>query len=291
MKLKVISTGSQDGNCYALISDSGEILLLDCGCSYNNILKGIKYRTSDVCGILLTHMHNDHVKSFRDFLRTGTGIYTNDETSAYFEIITGEKMRGMPEKIPFQCGPFTVMPFYLPHTNTDLTPCSNFGYLVFHRDMGTLLYATDMQAIAKSNGCGYLINKFNVPIIWNMDNHQFAFDEENEIQLGTPIFLNFKKHRINHMLIEANYSFADRANIDPTKRRHVIRGHHSLEACKGFVKGNQTSNLMNIILCHLSGENADEEQILREVKEIAWSRVNVNIAKPGLCVEINRFPF
>lgn len=55
MFMKIINTGSQPGNCYALKSESGEILLLDCGCKYPEILKGICYRISDVSGCLLTH--------------------------------------------------------------------------------------------------------------------------------------------------------------------------------------------------------------------------------------------
>ena len=57
MLLKVISTGSQAGNCYALIADNGEILLLDFGCEPKKILQGIEYKVSDVCGALLSHEH------------------------------------------------------------------------------------------------------------------------------------------------------------------------------------------------------------------------------------------
>lgn len=55
--MRVINTGSQSGNCYALRSEAGETLLLDCGCRYPEILKGISYRISDVSGCLLTHEH------------------------------------------------------------------------------------------------------------------------------------------------------------------------------------------------------------------------------------------
>lgn len=57
MFMKVVNTGSTHGNCYVLKSNSGEMLLLDCGCRYKDILKAIDYRTSDVSGVLLTHEH------------------------------------------------------------------------------------------------------------------------------------------------------------------------------------------------------------------------------------------
>lgn len=57
MFMRVISTGSKAGNCYALKSDSGEILLLDFGCDSKRILKEINYRISDVVGAVLSHEH------------------------------------------------------------------------------------------------------------------------------------------------------------------------------------------------------------------------------------------
>ena len=58
MLLKIISTGSQAGNCYALIADNGEILLLDAGSTYKTALKAIGYRISCVKALLLSHEHS-----------------------------------------------------------------------------------------------------------------------------------------------------------------------------------------------------------------------------------------
>ena len=59
-KLKVVDTGSRRGNCYVLDYD-GELLLLDFGCKWENILEGIQFKISNVSGALLTHQHMDHV--------------------------------------------------------------------------------------------------------------------------------------------------------------------------------------------------------------------------------------
>lgn len=56
MFMRVISSGSQNGNCYALSSDD-EILLLDCGCNYKKILRGIDFQISKVVGCILSHEH------------------------------------------------------------------------------------------------------------------------------------------------------------------------------------------------------------------------------------------
>lgn len=57
MFLRTISTGSKAGNCYVLVSDSGQILLLDFGCDKKKILSGIDYRVSDIVGAVLSHGH------------------------------------------------------------------------------------------------------------------------------------------------------------------------------------------------------------------------------------------
>lgn len=87
------------------------MLLLDCGCKYKDILKAIDYRTSDVSGVLLTHEHGDHRESFKNLMNLGIQIYTNDETVEHLQIITGELMKGVPEK---------TVPGWLVHCNTVL---------------------------------------------------------------------------------------------------------------------------------------------------------------------------
>lgn len=144
MLLKCAGTGSS-GNSYALISDSGEILLIECGVQWNKILKMIDYQTSSVVGCVASHAHGDHLCSYKDCLHYGIHIYTNDETSEHFEVISGEKMIGKPERIPFTVGSFKIIPFYLPHDNTP-----NFGFLIEHEEMGKLLYCTDYEYLPYS---------------------------------------------------------------------------------------------------------------------------------------------
>lgn len=42
---------------YQLRSSTGEIVLLDCGCNYKKILRGIDYQISNVEAVLLSHEH------------------------------------------------------------------------------------------------------------------------------------------------------------------------------------------------------------------------------------------
>lgn len=56
MFLRTIGTGST-GNSYALISNSGEILLLDLGISEKKIKESIGWKISSVVGAIVTHKH------------------------------------------------------------------------------------------------------------------------------------------------------------------------------------------------------------------------------------------
>ncbi len=56
MFLRTIGTGST-GNSYALISNSGEILLLDLGISEKKIKESIGWKISNVVGAIVTHKH------------------------------------------------------------------------------------------------------------------------------------------------------------------------------------------------------------------------------------------
>lgn len=55
MLLKCFGSGSS-GNSYALMNEN-EILILDAGIKYKQILQGIDYRISSVKGVLITHEH------------------------------------------------------------------------------------------------------------------------------------------------------------------------------------------------------------------------------------------
>lgn len=187
----------------------------------------------------------DHSKSCKWLLENMIPIYTNDETVEGFEIVTGEFLKGVPEKKWFQCGEFKVMGFYVPHDNTP-----NFGFLIEHEEMGRLLYMTDLEY------CPY----------------------------------SFKNLRVQHLLIESNY-IEDLVNRDAENYAHQIKGHCSLDTCKGIVETNKTPDLRTVTLIHLSDKVCDPNRVLEEIKKVAGDRAEVNVAVPGLEVVLKRFPF
>ena len=83
---------------------------------------------------------------------------------------------------------------------------------------------------------------------------------------------------INHILLGVNYDkdLVDTDN-DP-KTRHVFRGHLSIDTACGFVKANYSDSLQNVIMCHLSAENADSDSFIEKMKKVACG-ANVDVAE------------
>lgn len=203
----------------------------------------------------------DHSKSCKWLLENWIPIYTNDETADGFKTVTGELLKGIPEKKWFQCGEFKAMGFYVPHDG-----CPNYAYTIYHSESGYILYATDMMMISKVDE-NYMVKKEN----------------------GQPTLWSFKNLRLNHLIIEVNYDLLDLPEKGE-KESHVGYGHHSLQACKKFIEDNKTLDLRTITLIHLS-DDTNPNKVLEEIKEVAGNRVEVNVAVSGLEVVLNRFPF
>ena len=91
---------------------------------------------------------------------------------------------------------------------------------------------------------------------------------------------------ITAMLIEANYG-EEYVNKDEAKYQHVAEGHMSIETTVGCIKANMTDNLKHIVLCHLSKGNSDPIKFMKSVRDIVSDNVTVDIASPGLIVELN----
>lgn len=85
---------------------------------------------------------------------------------------------------------------------------------------------------------------------------------------------------INHILLGVDYDkdLVDKDN-DP-KTRHVFRGHLSIETACEFLKSNNSNDLQNVIMCHLSSENADSDSFIEKMKKVARN-ANVDVAEPN----------
>lgn len=138
-------------------------------------------------------------------------------------------------------GEFTINQFPLQtidgkwvHTDADGEPCPIYGFMITHKEMGTMLYITDSE------------------------------------------FCKWKFSGINHILLGVDYdkNMVDMSN--PAKASHVFRGHMSIDTACKFVEANYSPNVQNVIMCHLSEENADKDKFIERMKKVAkWSNVDV----------------
>ena len=84
---------------------------------------------------------------------------------------------------------------------------------------------------------------------------------------------------INHILLGVNYD-KDLVDTDNPKANHVFRGHLYIDTACDFVKANDSDSLQNVIMCHLSSENADKDSFIKKM-ENAVNGANVDVAERG----------
>lgn len=242
MFLRTIATGSS-GNSYVLISNTGEILLLDLGVSEKTIKKGIDWKISNVVGAVISHGHKDHSLSVEDFKLMGIPVFA--------PYISLEPMKIGNGDFRVQAFDLTTIDGSWTHTHANGEPCPIYGFLIAHKEMGRMLYITDCEVV------------------------------------------KWKFKDINHILLGVNYDkdLVDKDN-DP-KTRHVFRGHLSIDTACDFVKANYSDSLQNVIMCHLSSENADKDLFIEKMKKVAYG-ANVDVAernKEWLLANPNECPF
>lgn len=91
--------------------------------------------------------------------------------------------------------------------------------------------------------------------------------------------IKWKFKDINHILLGVNYD-KDLVDTDNPKANHVFRGHLSIDTACDFVKANYSDSLQNVIMCHLSSENADRDSFIEKMKKVAYG-ANVDVAVAG----------
>lgn len=121
--------------------------------------------------------------------------------------------------------------------------------------------------------CGFLI------VHSDMGRLLYASDTE---------YIKYRFDRLSHVLVEANYC-ADLIDPDAVNRNHVLTDHMELQTTLDFLQVNNNPELRNVILCHLSGENAEPEIFMEKAEKVVDCPVHV--AEKGLVVDVGLMPF
>lgn len=241
MKLITVNSNSS-GNAYALDA-GGKILLLEAGCKLSEVKAAIGFRVTDVVGCLVSHSHGDHSKYALDYAKSGIHIYCNQDVAdkKRFPFDSATVLVASATK---PIGSFRVVPIELYHD------VPNFGYLVNHPSMGTLLFASDTYKM------GFIIK--------GVDHWLIEANYDDRI-----LKMNVQEGRIDRA--QANRLMLSHLSIDNTI--------HYLKEC-----GAETAK--TITLCHLSERNSDTRMFADRVAgEFA---VPTYIAEKGTIVELNK---
>lgn len=221
MKLIVLNSNSS-GNGYVLASSSGS-LLLEAGCYTRHVNPFIK-AVHPVFGCVVSHHHTDHAKYAKHIAQRCMLRGTEDTVDGIQGALP------MKEGKTYAFGDFHVAPFTVQHYNADESVCENFGYLIRHPEMGTLLFATDT---------------FTLPYRFQNVNHFL-------------IECNYQDEILNEQVEKGETSFS--------QKKRIQLSHMSLQGCIAAIRQCGTGRCRSITLCHISSRHADSEVMVRTVQ-------------------------
>ena len=218
MKLRVF--GSSSGNGYALISDDDEILLIEAGVKARAMTKGIDYRLSCISGCIVSHAHGDHSSHITEYRKMGFPVGCNQDVADKKSVANPCVMQA---GRTYAFGSYHITPFDVKHD------VPNFGYLIHHKDMGVMLFATDTYTLPYEFA--------------NVDHWLIEANYHDDI-----LSENIRKKI-----------------IDEGQRRRLMVSHMSLDNCILNLSRCHAEKSRNIILIHLSSRNSDAKLFKKRV--------------------------
>ncbi len=246
MIIKIFGSSSSS-NCYLLQADDGETLIVECGVDFKEVKKALNFDLKNIVGCLVTHEHKDHSGYVQKLLEAGINCYMSKGTKEALSL-NHHRVNILGEFAKITIGGYKVMAFDTKHD------CRQpVGFLIHHKEMGLMLFATDTY---------YL--KYNFEGL----NHIF-------------IECNYAKDILNNNV--------ELGVINKTLKNRTLKSHFELENVKGFLKINDISSVRNICLLHLSDRNSDAERFRREIEELTGK--NVVVADNGVEIDLNLFSF
>ena len=146
MRIVTFASGST-GNC-CLVSDGGVNVLIDAGISARRIIQGLGVlglAPQDVCGVLITHEHSDHISGLPVLVkRTGMRIFAPSELGEVLKRVKPELSESI-DYIPHDgglcVGDVRITAFPTPHDAS-----ASFGYRIEGSEV--FAFATDTGHIS-----------------------------------------------------------------------------------------------------------------------------------------------
>ena len=232
---------SSRGNCYRLIS-GGRSILLECGLPWKDIRRGLNFETTNLDGCLVSHFHNDHARSLRDLLKAGVHVYASHDTFGHFELLDIDE-------IPKHHRAIAINHSLMPWSIGDNWRVRAFD--VVHDADGALGFE-----VCDDTG-------------------------DSLVFLTDTAYCKYRFHRINVLMIEANYSESilaanvEAGRIDLARAKRVRENHMSIERVIDFFLAQDLSRCRQIHLLHLSDGNSNADLFKTMVQEATGIPVSV----------------
>lgn len=182
MRINILSTGSK-GNC-AILDNGKSKIMIDCGLRFADITTHKAFgKFSNYEQLLITHSHNDHAKSLKDFAKYIDYINTNNTANIVYNFAN-----------------WKVLPFEVQHN----IKC--YGYLIKDKISGkNVLWATDFNNIPVLGGV-----KIDVACLeCNYDEQTVA----DKIINGIEIQSNYQTHNSLENLIQYLECMPNKPNL------------------------------------------------------------------------------
>ena len=225
MKLTILASGSS-GNGYILQNEK-EALIIECGMPLRDATTRLCCDTRNVVGCLVTHSHGDHAKYIAEYARPFHIFATQGTLKEKKASDNGFHYHSVPMLKEFKVGNFTIKAFETEHDTAQ--PC---GFIVYHSDFGTMLFATDTH---------HLRYKFKI---------QFAYILIECNHIDSLVDKSIESH-----LISLKVGVRAKAT------------HMSLKRCIDCLGSCDLHKTKAIILLHISKNNGDPELFTKAIKK------------------------
>lgn len=229
---------SSKGN-FNTLSNGHSTIILDCGVPFKEVKKKLKFKTSDVDGVLATHLHADHVKGVPEALKSGLDCYMLKETAEHLKVENHHRCHIIEFGKQFVVGGFKVKPFDLVHMGIDGEPVPCCGFLIVCGGEKAV-YITDTAY------CKY------------------KFPALDLIAVECNYDLDIVRGHVESGAMKVG------------QKNRLLQSHFGLENVIDFIKANDMSRVKEIYLLHLSAGNSDAARFEREIKKITGVPVYVS---------------
>ncbi|MDR3246060.1 MAG: MBL fold metallo-hydrolase, partial [Prevotellaceae bacterium] len=232
MKLTILGSSSS-GNCY-LLHNENEALVVECGVKFMEVKKALNFDISIISGCIVSHEHGDHARYINEYLDAQIPVWTTAGTLENIVLKSAKATLIIEYKIEFTVGNFRILPFDVMHDCAEPA-----GFLIRHKECGTVLFATDTY---------YLRHKFK-----GLNNILIECNYSEDI-----LFANINSGKLPAMVAE-----------------RALQSHMSYDTCRKTLLANDLTKVNNIVLIHLSAGNSNEIEFMQGIQEATGKTVHI----------------